>query len=304
MKLSKLGYRLYSLLVGGCFLFAITSLRAEVVIIGQQDFESGTALSTNGWTFGAQSGGQLSVSTTANLNLNGSKGSLKGSYPKPGAGGMFMWGSFDIASRNLNDVYVDFWAKMPNAKFGLKFLKVFGQRVGNNNDVANTTFGLDYTGVDYGGMYCVSFGDGSTPSNDTQNVINFNGEYPNWVGRSFSKAGLSVSLPQKKIWASSNWGDSWHHFRIHIKFNSGTTQSNEVANGEYYVEIDDKVYVDAKGLFNRHYSNLPIQSIAFFDWTQGGGYPFEIWYDDIKISTGGFVDKRPAPPIQPLMILQ
>ncbi len=303
MKLSKLN-RLYSLLIGGIFVFAISSLRAEVVIIGQQDFESGVVPSTNGWSFGAQSGGQVSVSTVANSNLNGSRGSLRGIYPKPGTGGVFIWGSWDLAALNLNDVYIDFWAKMPNAKYGLKFLKVFGQRAGNTNNVANTTFGLDYTGVDYGAMYCVSFGDGTTASNDTQNVINFNGEYPDWIGRSFGKPSLSLLSPQKRIWSSSNWGDTWHHFKIHIKFNSGTTQSTEVADGEYYVEIDDKVYVDAKGLFNRHYSNLPIQNISFFDWTQGGGYPFEIWYDDIKITTGGFFDKRPAPPIQPQMILK
>ncbi|MES2822433.1 MAG: hypothetical protein V4732_02445 [Pseudomonadota bacterium] len=301
MKLSKVSYRLYSLLIGGFFIFAISSIRAEVVVIGQQDFETGTIPTTNGWSFGAQSGGQVSISSTANSNLNGSKGSLRGVYPTPGSGNVYIWGSFDFASLNLNDVYIDFWAKMPNAKYGLKFLKVFGQRV--DTKYANTTIGLDYTGVDYGGMYCVSFGDGTTPSNDMQNVINFSGEYPDWIGRSFGKSALSLSSPQRKLWASSNWGDTWHHFRIRIKFNSGTTLANEVADGAYYVEIDNKVYVDAKGVFNRHYSNLPIQKIAFFDWTQGGGYPFEIWYDDIKITTGGFMDKRPAPPIQPLMIL-
>ena len=189
---------------------------------------------------------------------------------------------------------------MPNAKYGLKFVKVFGQR--SDTNYANTTFGLDYTGIDYGAMYTIGFGDGSSSSNDMQNAINFSGEDPSWVGRSYGKAVLNT--PQKKLWASSSWSDSWHHFRIHIKFNSGTTQANEVADGEYYVEIDDKVYVDAKNVFNRHYSNAPIQKVAFLDWTQGGGYPFEIWYDEIKITTGGFFDKRPVPPVAPTMILK
>jgi hypothetical protein len=152
-------------------------------------------------------------------------------------------------------------------------------------------------------MYCVSFGDGTGVANDTDKVINFNGEYPSWIGRAYGK-GAVVTLAQKNIWAASNWGTTWHHFKIHIKFNSGTSAATEVADGEYYVEIDDKVYVDAKGIFNRHYSNKPIQKISFFDWSQGGTAPFEIWYDDIKITTGGFDDRKPAPPIQPQLIIK
>ncbi len=300
MKLFNLSYRLYSLLLGGFLLLAASSLNAEVVVIGQQDFESSVIPATNGWGFGSQGGGQISISTDTNLNLNASQGSLRGTYPKPGAGGVYVWGGFDFASLNLSDVYIEFWAKMPNVKYGVKFLKIFGQSTATN--YANTTFGLDYTGVDYGAMYCVSYGDGASVTNDTQNVINFTGENPSWVGRSLGAA--IVSLPQKKLWSSASWGQLWHHFKIRVKFNSGTTQATEVADGAYYVEIDDKIYVDAKNLLNRHYSNKPIQKISFFDWSQGGSSPFEVWYDDIKVTTGGFFDRRPTPPIQPTMILK
>ncbi|WP_198265651.1 hypothetical protein [sulfur-oxidizing endosymbiont of Gigantopelta aegis] len=52
---------------------------------------------------------------------------------------------------------------MPKARHGVKFLKIFSGRNANNTNsgYANTTFGLDYTGGDNGGMYQVSFGDGT-----------------------------------------------------------------------------------------------------------------------------------------------
>jgi hypothetical protein len=197
---------------------------------------------------------------------------------------VYVWASYDLSDLDTRDLWVEFRAKMPGAKQGLKFLKIFGQ---DQNGYANTTFGLDYTGVDFGSMYQVSFGDGSGTSNDTANVINFNGEYPEWIGRSFGTA--SVLTPQNQIWASSNWGTEWHHFRIHVKFNSGTSAADEVADGEYYVEIDGTVYVDAQGLFNRHWSNGPIDRVELFGWAQNGSQPFEIWYDDVRLSTGGFL---------------
>jgi hypothetical protein len=253
-----------------------------------EEFES-TTLSQNGWVFGAQAGATMSVSTDKTANLNGSLGSVKASYPTP-TGAVYAWATYNMASLNSREVYVDFWAKMPNAKQGLKFLKIFG---GDNGGYANTTFALDYTGADYGSMYQVSFGDGSTNGNDTANVINFDGQYPNWIGRSYGKA--TVSTPPKKAWASSNWGTTWHHFRIHTKFNSGTTAATEVNDGEYFVEIDGVVYVDAKGLFNRHYSNLPIDRVELFGWSQSGTKAFDIWYDNVRITTGGWGTSGPSP---------
>ncbi|MFO1407123.1 MAG: hypothetical protein U1F08_06290 [Steroidobacteraceae bacterium] len=245
------------------------------------------SLSKPGWTFGAQDGGSVTVSADTSANLDGSAGSLKASYPLA-TGQIYAWGVYDVSALNTYEVYVDFWAKMPNAKQGLKFLKIFG---GDNNGVANTTFGLDYTGVDRGSMYQVSFGDGSAAYNDTQNVINLDGSYPNWIGRSYGVA--TVETPMRQAFHSSDWGTGWHHFRMRVKFNSGTTAANEKPDGAYYVEIDGKVYVNATGLFNRHYSNPPINSVALLNWSQTGTAPFDIWYDNVRISTGGFVDDVP-----------
>ena len=81
-----------------------------------------------------------------------------------------------------------------------------------------------------------------------------------------------------------------------MKYNSGTTAQNEVPDGKYYVEIDGVVYVDASGLFNRHYSNAPIDRVELLGWAQSGTAPFEILYDDFRITTGGFYSSSTPPP--------
>ena len=240
--------------------------------------------------FGAQGGGSVSVSRDASQNYAGSAGSVRGSYP--GTDGVPVWGSYDLSALNTRDIYVEFRAKMPSpTRHGLKFLKIFGKNIGDRDNYANVTFGLDYTGIDNGCMYAVSFGDGSTVGNDTANVILFDGGYPSWIGRSYGRA--SVSTPQNAFWSSSHWGADWHHFRFRAKFNSGTSAANEVADGAFYVEIDGRVYVDASGLFNRHYSNGDLERLELFGWSQAGSQPFEVWYDDLKISTGGFLGASP-----------
>ncbi len=258
-------------------------------VITSEEFDS-TALPAS-WQFGAQAGGNVAISTDKSLNFSSSAGSVKGNYPAA-SGEVYVWGTYDISKLKASEVYIDFWAKMPGAKQGLKFLKIFGASSGSG--YANTTFALDYTGVDLGSMYQVSFGDGSTPGNDTANVINFDGSNPEYIGRSYGK-GASVSTPQHSRWPSSKWGQSWHHFKIRAKFNDGNSSQNEVADGAYFVEIDGAVYVDAKGLFNRHYSNGPIDRVELFGWAQNGSRPFEVWYDNVQISTGGFAGSAPLP---------
>jgi len=263
---------------------------APVKTLTFADFEDG-ALAPSGWVVGSQQGATITVSADTSKNLNGGRGSLRAAYPIA-TGGVYAWAVYKIPA-NTNDIYLDFWAKMPGSKQGVKFLKVFG---GNDGvGYSNTTFGLDYTGGDPGSMYQVSFGDGSAKANDTASVINFDGTYPQWIGRSSGKAAVET-LPKSR-WKSSDWGVDWHHFKLHLKYNSGTTAENEAADGEYYVEIDGKVYVKATGLFNRHYSNLPIDRIEFFNWAQNGTQPFEIWLDDIRVTTGGFLQpSAPKPP--------
>jgi hypothetical protein len=135
-------------------------------------------------------------------------------------------------------------------------------------------------------MYAVSFGDGSMTANDTQNVILFDGTNPTWIGRSYGTA--MVDTPEGHLWASSNWGTGWHLFELYVRFNSGDSPGTEVADGAYIVKIDGVTYVSATGIFNRHYSDAPIDNIQLFGWEQNSSQPSEVWYDNVEIAIGGF----------------
>jgi hypothetical protein len=167
----------------------------------------------------------------------------------------------------------------------VKFLKVFSQNV-QGNGYANTTFGLDYTGTDTGNgtMIQTAFGEGKDADNDAQNVIFLSGSNPTWTGRSYGLPGYSVLTPQGKPFGGNDWGSQWHLFELHVKFNSGTSAANEKNDGEVFVRVDGKVYVDAKGLFNRNYLNKPIGSVQILGWSRTGTVPFDIWYDNIEVS--------------------
>lgn len=289
------------------FVTVVCSLSAGAKELTFQNFDSSSVPSSNGWSFGAYSGGKVSISTDTTQNCAGSAGSIKAEYPIATGGG-YVSGGYGMPDRNIREVYVDFWAKMPKATQGLKFFKIFGQRdnsVPGVENYANTTFGLNSDSGIAGSMTQVSFGDGSYSGNDTSYVIVLDGTYPEVIGRSYrytsailsriSSLGLKLGTgtgaqvsTAKTMWSSKNWGTNWHHFRIHAKFNSGTSAADEIPDGEYFIEIDGKVYVDGKGLFNRHPTNKPIDYIGFFDWAQNGTSPFEVWYDNIRITTDGF----------------
>lgn len=249
-----------------------------------------------GWTFAAQHGGSISVQAT-----QGPAGdtvyALEGSYPAPPSGGEYIDADYDVSNLNTEDIYIEFWAKMPGVKEGCKFVKIFGKRItpANPTNYADTTFLADYTGANYGALRQVSFGDGTTLVNDTQNAINLDGTNPQGIGRSYGTA--VVNTPQMSTFSSQDWGTGWHHFWIHVKFNGGTTSQNEVPNGEVYLKIDNKVYVDATGLYNRNPANEPIDYIGFFGWAQTELQAFQLWYYDVRISTGGFMSQTlPDPP--------
>jgi len=253
---------------------------------------------TGKWDIGSQSGGEVSISKEPSLNHEGSLGSLVARYPTP-IGGSYAWAVYDLSELNSDRIYVEFWAKMPEVKHGLKFLKVFGRNAGSTggdtNNYSNTTFGLNYNSSEPGGLSQVAFGDGSKIANDTQNVVNLDGAYKNWIGRSFGTA--TINTPQNASWDSNNWGTDWHHFRFYVKYNSGDSAENEVADGELYAEVDGKVYVQATNVFNRHFSNGPIDRIELFGWSQGGSSPFEIWIDNITVSTENpLLSNAPKPP--------
>jgi hypothetical protein len=217
---------------------------------------------------------------------------LEGSYPVPGAGGQFILANYNVASLQTEDIYIEFWAKMPGAKGGCKFLKIFGNE---SDGYADTTIGANFAGGDYGSIYEIGFGDGTPLVNDSQHGIWLNGQHPQSIGRSYGTA--TVLTPQESPFSSADWGTAWHHFRVHVRFNSGTTRQNEVPNGEVYLEIDGKVYADATSLYNRNPANGPVQTVEFFGWAQQDPQAFQLWYDDIRISTGGFLSQPlPDPP--------
>lgn len=250
-------------------------------------------------SFGSQNGGAVEIAGDAVQNYDGSVGSARGVYPQQTAngGGVFLWGGVNTwaATQSNNHVYIRLRAKMPGpVKHGAKFIKVFGYNpsdnavTGYNGEIesayANITLGLDYTGTDNGGILAIGFGDGSTPTNDTQNVILLNGEYPEWVGRSFGLPGFSVETPNGQ-WSAAQWGDDWHLFEFYIKFNSGDSAQTEVNDGEILVRIDGVTYIEARGLFNRHWSNQGIEHVDIYNQTQGASAgPFELWYDNIEIT--------------------
>jgi hypothetical protein len=253
-----------------------------------------TTLNVPGWAFGSQSGGALSVSATTPPVAGDGSYALEANYPVTSAGGQYIWADYSVSALNTEDIYVDFWAKMPDAKGGCKFLKIFGKR-NDPQGIAAVTLGANYTGSVKGGIANLEYGDGTTVQNSGQQTIFLNGAHPTWIGRSYGVA--DVLTPDVNGWPASNWGTSWHHFRVHVKFNSGTTTSNQVADGEYYVEIDGKAYVDATGLYNRNPANGPLDYVEFGGWAQTDPQAFDVWYDNIIISTGGFVsDSGPKPP--------
>ena len=256
----------------------------KVVLLGRANFTDGNispASIMTGHTWGADSDGSMLVESSA-LRMN---------YPDllAGVGGIYNYLNFNVPN-GYKELYIKFDAKIPNAKHGLKFCKIFGiNATGGSNTVANATFNLDYSGIDNGAMRTVIFGDGSTNVNDAQNAVHLNGSNPSWVGRSWGNGAVITSGGQ--FFDSADWGTGWHTFRFKIKFNDGTTSENEINNGEILVNIDGIDYVHATGLFNRHYTNGDISYISFGNWTQaptGGSPAFDIHYDNIFISRNGF----------------
>ncbi len=250
-------------------------------------------LSLPGWTFSSLRGGSLGVEATASpTSLAGDAKALNGSYPVAGAGGQFVMANYSVKSLKTEDIYIEFWAKMSGAKGGCKFVKIFGLE---SDGYADTTIPTNYNGGDYGSIDQVAFGDGTGLRNDSQHSIRLDGQYPQWIGRSYGKA--TVLTPQNSAFSTTDWGTAWHHFRIHVRFNSGTSRQNEVADGEDYLEIDGNVYVDATGLYNRNPANGPISIVEFFGWAQQNPQAFQLSYYDIRISTGGFLSlAMPDPP--------
>lgn len=185
----------------------------------------------------------------------------------------------------VDDVYIQFEARMPNLKGGLKFLKLFGR---NDGTYANATLAADYAGYEIGGFPYIGFGDGATTTNDTQNLIWTKNQTQNALGA--RNSGATIVTPQANWFTGADWGTGWHTFKFRMKYNSGTTAGNEVADGIFYLEIDGNVYVNATNIFNRHYSNpRAFDNIGLGGWSQSINFAWDVWFRNVKISTGGWV---------------
>lgn len=205
-----------------------------------------------------------------------------GNYPIP-TGGDYVFAIYRF-DEDYEEIFIEFDAKMPNVKHGLKFMKVFGQ---DDAGKANCTFGLNYTGIDNGSFDSIAFGDGTSVNNDTQSIIKLDGtSNAAQLGRNFGAA--TILTPQSAPFPSSAWGTDWHSFKMSVKFNSGTTSGNETNDGKFYLEIDGDIYVNATDIWNRHYTNPPILQLGLFGWSQSGLSAFDVEYRDVVISTGGF----------------
>jgi hypothetical protein len=178
---------------------------------------------------------------------------------------------------NQTEVFFEFDArKTPGG--GSKFVKVHGLHDGASNS-ANCTFNNDYE--EPGLFRRVIFGDGTTTDNDAQNFVDFaNGGTTN--GRNSDTAILNCP---NGVWT---WPDeNWHNFKLHVKFNTGTTALNEVPDGEFHVYIDGQLYCSATNLYNRHYSNRPIEYCEFLSRAQNTT-AFNLGMRKIKVSLDGW----------------
>lgn len=245
-------------------------------LIAAFDFKDGVE-PAYGAVSGSQAGGSIDYSNNT----------LRMTYPEDLTGGD-IYNYFAVGTFDETEIYVEFDARYPSTyKAAAKFFKIFGQTSGSST--SNVTIQPVWgTGTIEG----IFFGDGTNVQNDAQNVIRLDGTYPEWCGRSYSQ-GAVINTPQN---ASFTFDDEeFHHFKIRVKFNSGTTAENEINDGEFYLEIDGNVYVDAKNIFNRHYSNLPMSGFNLGDWSQAATDEFVLEYDNVVVSKKGFIPKVGVP---------
>jgi hypothetical protein len=211
----------------------------------------------HGWT---TMGSQVSVVNTD--GHNGTRGILV-TYNQKGYD-QYVFNK-NISSLSLSEIYVRFYFKVDDPSGGCKFIKFFGVRDGDN--YANTTFMINYT---RGTLYEISYGDGSTISNDTQVVIRYSGEH--------TDANVSVSVSEGEFDPDD---DEWHCFEVYMKYND-----NDQRNGAYKVWIDGQLWVSATNVKNRHNDNSKI-----IDRVELAGYTHEnlehtwyLWYDNVVFS--------------------
>lgn len=249
-------------------------------LITRLDLTSGMP-NSNGWGFGALGGAAISVASDGGGNY------LRGQYPAPLAGDNYIYGGYNFESLE-NEVYVQLYARMPGAKSGCKFVKLFGHRPGAALNYANITFAIEYAS---GRIHAASFGDGTTIGNDTTALLTYTNAEP-WitVGRSMDAPNPAIITKSESDFLPSDWGTGWHKFQFMIKHSTGNSSINEVNNGVVEVRIDDVLKTKGVNLFTRHWSNNWFENVSLFGWSQAGTVPFELHIKDVTISKGGWVN--------------
>jgi hypothetical protein len=164
---------------------------------------------------------------------------------------------------------------------GAKFLKVRALR--DDKNYANTTWMINYN---TGRLKEISFGNGRSKENDTQQTIRYSGEVRGGNGPVVVQATNERDIPR----------DSWNTFEAHMRYNS-----NGQADGVYQVWINGESVLHVTNIKNRHDEN-PLH----FNWLYLGNYshgnwktPWELYYDNLTISTERLPDTPPALAAQP-----
>jgi hypothetical protein len=203
-------------------------------------------------------------------------------YSEPGTGPY--WFGKKIDSYNLSEIYVKFYFKVVGPSGGAKFLKIFGEP-NDPEGYANTTFAIKYH---TGSLSEISYGDGTSKTNDTQHIIKYDGKTKD------EEVNIIHSTDQIDI-ADGNW----HLFKAHIKYNR-----NGKRDGVYRVWVDGVLRVHAENIKNRNDRNsMNIRSVDLANYSPSNNN-WELWYDEIVISTKSDSTGAELSPPTGLKILQ
>ncbi len=249
------------------------------VLLSRLDI-SGGLVNGNGWTFAVVDGASVQK-----LN-DGTDDFIRGTYDDGTSGGnSWVQVRYTFPYRYETDIYLQFWArKTPGG--GSKFVKFYGQRSGNNQ--ANATFTTEYINGD---VTYIAYGDGAgvdPVQNDTANGV---ATYtPNFIPT--GRAGpLTRTITNGGLFSAADWGDGtvWHKIQMRLKRNYGTSASDEINDGVVELRIDDIVRAKGVNIYNRHYSNAPLDFVEFLSYAQQNN-PFQLDVKKITVSKHGWVD--------------
>lgn len=182
-------------------------------------------------------------------------------------------GTQQILTRTLNEseVYIRFYAKRTGfgTTGGNKFLKLFGERTGDN--YANITFGQVYAS---GRFDSSNSGDGSGVTNDT--VCDWH-----WYDHAAVCTQVREIVPPGTLTMAD---DTWYAFEFHIYPN---TDGNYDAVIQAWV--DNTLRYHYTGVRMRNDANVRnFTYLSFVDYVGAQpDQPYSIWIDDVVVATSG-----------------